>query len=144
VKIPLRWDGETAEHSGGTVARVLRTIGLLFGFVALAAPPAVGLGAFAAADSGPSPSTNSTPRNSTPRGSTPGDSTPGAHVPRHRAPLTDEQRQCLAEHGVTLPVRPVDGRRGPPPSQADRDTLRAAAEACGLPVPVPHGERRII
>ena len=36
--------------------------------------------------------------------------------------LTDDQRQCLTEHGVTVPPR----------SAETRAALRAAAEACGL------------
>lgn len=46
--------------------------------------------------------------------------------------LTDEQRQCLAEQGVTPPSRPADGTR-PELSTEQRDALRQAAEACGLP-----------
>ena len=132
------------------MARVLRTIGLLFGFVALAALPAVGLGAYAAADSGPSPTTNATPGGTMPHSRSPltdgqRHTRPGFHRgPGAHPPLTDEQRRCLADHGVTLPPRPADGQRGQPPSQADRDALRAAAEACGLPLRVPHAEQRVI
>jgi hypothetical protein len=132
------------------LARVLRTIGLLFGFVALAALPAVGLGAYAAADSGPSPATNATPGATAPHSRSPLSDEqrhprPGfRRGPGARPPLTDEQRQCLADHGVPLPPRPADGQRRQPPSQADRDALRAAAEACGLPHRVPHGEQRVI
>jgi hypothetical protein len=105
------------------LSRFARTIGLLLGLVTLAALPAVGLGAFAAADSGPA-STDAA-------GSDP--------APHRRPPLTDEQRQCLADHGVTPRSRPADGAPRPVPGQADRDALRAAAEACGLPRPEHRG-----
>ena len=36
--------------------------------------------------------------------------------------LTDEQKQCLADHGLTLGQKPADG---------SRDAFKAAAEACG-------------
>jgi len=45
------------------------------------------------------------------------------HGPR----LTDEQRQCLAEAGVTKP----EGE----PTEAQRDAMRAAAESCGITLP---------
>lgn len=63
--------------------------------------------------------------------------------------LTDAQKQCLADHGVTLPARPASGsgtepasRSGTEPAdgsrpeltQEQRDARRQAAEACGLPV----------
>ncbi len=57
----------------------------------------------------------------------------------HRPQLTDAQRQCLADQGVTLPTRPADGSR-PEVSQEQREALRAAAEKCGLPAG-PHGRR---
>ncbi len=46
--------------------------------------------------------------------------------------LTDEQRQCLADQGVTLPGALGDGSR-PQMSAEARDSLRQAALACGLP-----------
>jgi hypothetical protein len=61
----------------------------------------------------------------------------GPSVRRAPRPLTDEQRQCLAEHGVTLPPRPADGSR-PEVSAETRDALRQAAAECGLPVRHPH------
>jgi hypothetical protein len=57
--------------------------------------------------------------------------------PAH-APLTDAQKQCLADQGITLPERPADGSR-PQLSQEQRDALKAAAKACGLPTPGPRG-----
>jgi hypothetical protein len=51
---------------------------------------------------------------------------------RFRPMLTEEQRRCLADQGVTLPTRPADGTR-PTPSPEQRETLRQAAAACGLP-----------
>ena len=44
--------------------------------------------------------------------------------------LTDEQRECLQDQGVTRPKR-----RSGPPSQAQIDKLKAAAEACGIELP---------
>ncbi len=52
--------------------------------------------------------------------------------------LTDEQRQCLADQGVSLPARSTDGSR-PTVSAAQRDALRQAAESCGLPARGHHG-----
>lgn len=46
--------------------------------------------------------------------------------------LTDEQRQCLADLGVTPPTRPTDGTR-PQVTAEQRDALWGAAVACGLP-----------
>ena len=51
--------------------------------------------------------------------------------------LTDAQRQCLADQGVSLPARSTDGPR-PSVTAEQRDALRQAAQACGLPV---HGHR---
>jgi hypothetical protein len=45
--------------------------------------------------------------------------------------LTDEQRECLADHGVTKPAERPDG----PPTQEQIDALKAAAEACGIELP---------
>ena len=53
--------------------------------------------------------------------------------------LTDEQKQCLADHGVTLPQRPADGTPPTPPTDAERAARQAAAAACGLPVRGPGG-----
>ena len=97
-----------------------RKVGIVAGFLVLAAIPAVGLGAFAAADT------------------TSGEA--GTQGPPGRPALTDAQRQCLADQGVTLPGRPADGTRPAPPTDEQRAALRAAAEACGLPVPA-HGPR---
>ena len=46
--------------------------------------------------------------------------------------LTDEQRQCLADLGVTPPTRPTEGTRAQV-SAEQRDALWGAALACGLP-----------
>ena len=54
---------------------------------------------------------------------------------RARVHLTAEQKQCLADHGVTPPVKPADGTRPTPPTDAQREAFRAAATACGLPTP---------
>jgi hypothetical protein len=66
-------------------------------------------------------------------GSAPATAPDGAPRP-HRAPLTDDQKQCLANQGVTLPTKPADGTRPAPPTDAERQALRAAAVACGLAV----------
>jgi hypothetical protein len=68
-----------------------------------------------------------------------GSGTPGATAPDgsprpHHAPLTDDQKQCLANQGVTLPTKPADGTRPAPPTDAQREAFHAAATACGLPV----------
>jgi len=52
--------------------------------------------------------------------------------------LTDAQRQCLADHGVTLPSRIADGARPemgvrPEITDQERDARRQAAVDCGLP-----------
>ena len=54
----------------------------------------------------------------------------GPHVALRR--LTDEQRQCLADQGVTPPGASGDGTR-PQVGAEERDSLRQAALACGLP-----------
>jgi hypothetical protein len=56
-----------------------------------------------------------------------------AHLGRHPR-LTEEQRDCLAEQGIERPERPM--------SRADRQErraeLRAAAEECGVELPLRH------
>jgi hypothetical protein len=59
----------------------------------------------------------------------------GPHVALRK--LTDEQRQCLADQGVTVPT-PGEGVR-PMLSLDQRDALREAAVACGLPERRHHG-----
>jgi hypothetical protein len=54
----------------------------------------------------------------------------GPHVAFRQ--LTDEQRQCLADQGATLPGALGDGTR-PQLSPEARDSLHEAALACGLP-----------
>jgi hypothetical protein len=83
------------------------------GFVALAALPVLALNSLATADTG-------------------GASGSGVTRPAHPA-LTDAQRQCLADRGVTRPEKPADGSR-PQLTQEQRDALRQAREACDLPV----------
>jgi hypothetical protein len=91
---------------------IRRSIVTVVGFIALAVVPVLALNSLATADPGTSSTTEE-----------------GAGV-RHG--LTDAQRQCLAEQGVTLPARAVGGAR-PELSQEQRDALRQAAAACGLP-----------
>ena len=51
----------------------------------------------------------------------------------HRIQLTDAQRTCLTQHGVTPPT-PGQKASGPP-TDAQRAAFEAAAKACGLPTP---------
>ncbi|CAB5026981.1 MAG: hypothetical protein F2894_08530 [Actinobacteria bacterium] len=44
-----------------------------------------------------------------------------------RLNLTDEQKTCLTDAGITKP----EGR----PTQAERDAMKAAAETCGITLP---------
>ena len=90
-----------------------RGIVTVVGFVALAVVPVLALNSLATADTGGTSGSEGT-TTSAPRA------------------LTDAQRQCLADQGVTLPARPADGSR-PELSQEQRDALRRAAVACGLP-----------
>jgi hypothetical protein len=64
----------------------------------------------------------------------------GLRGPRPRAtvrPLTEQQRQCLAEQGVTLPGRGAGDTR-PRLDAGSRAALRQAAAACGLVRSGPH------
>ncbi len=54
----------------------------------------------------------------------------GPHVALRQ--LTDEQRQCLTDQGVTPPAPGSNGVR-PQVSADQRDALRQAALSCGLP-----------
>jgi hypothetical protein len=56
-------------------------------------------------------------------------SDPAPHAP---PPLTDAQKACLSQHGVTVPS---PGQPLSPPTDAQRAAFRAAAQACGLPAP---------
>jgi hypothetical protein len=52
--------------------------------------------------------------------------------------LTDDERQCLADQGITRPARRAGGG-------ADaRAAFQQAAEACGLPMRGAHGDRGTI
>jgi len=52
----------------------------------------------------------------------------------HRV-LTDEQRACLEEHGVQKPEQDENGERVRPTDE-QREAFRAAAEACGIELPL--------
>ncbi len=93
----------------------------MVGFVALAVVPVLGLNSLATADT-----------------ATGSRSEGGVGAPKA---LSDEQRQCLAGQGVTLPARPADGTR-PEITDEQRAAMRAAAETCGLPAPQIHGHVR--
>src|SRR5262249_20414278 len=94
-----------------------RWIGLLAGFVALAALPALGLGAIAAAETSSDAS----------------ESVPSTPV-RARLELSDAQKQCLADHGVSKPAPSSTGER-PQLTPEQRDALRSALQACGVEFP---------
>lgn len=49
--------------------------------------------------------------------------------PRQRPRLTDEQRACLEQAGVT---KPAEGQR---PTEEQRTAFEAAAESCGIELP---------
>ncbi len=49
---------------------------------------------------------------------------------RHRVHLTDEQKQCLSDQGITRPVRPLTPEK--------IEALKAAAEACDIKLPNRH------
>ena len=103
-----------------TTRRASRTIGFVVGLAALAAVPALGLGAYAAADTSSG--------GSTPDGEAA--ATPTATRPRHM--LTDAQKQCLSDHGVTLPPTSDTTGGRPQLSPEQRAALRTAAQECGI------------
>jgi hypothetical protein len=53
-----------------------------------------------------------------------------------RPGITDAQRECLADQGVTLPTRGDDTLK-PPLTREQRKELKDAADACGLRGPKP-------
>jgi hypothetical protein len=113
-----------------TTRKKSRIIGFVAGLAALAAVPALGLGAFAAAD--------------TTSGSSSSDSeSPAIPVSTNRRPmLSDAQKQCLSDQGVTLPQPSASGER-PQLSQEQREAFRAAAQECGIELrhPGPRAEQ---
>jgi hypothetical protein len=56
----------------------------------------------------------------------------GGHI---GSALTDAQKQCLVNHGVTLPTRGNRRNLTPAQRQALRQQLVAAAQACGITFP---------
>jgi hypothetical protein len=109
------------DHSTG--ARLGQRVGHVALFVALAVVPVLALNSLATADTGTDPTGGSRPA-LTVEGRT------GARG--HGTGLTDAQRQCLADQGVSLPVRSADHPHTSV-SAAQRDALRQAATTCGLP-----------
>jgi hypothetical protein len=92
-------------------ARLRKRVGHVALFVGLAVVPVLALNSLATADTGTDP-------------------TPGATA-GPRAGLSDTQRQCLADQGVTLPSRSTDGGK-PALTREQRQALRTAGQACGL------------
>ena len=104
--------------------RSARTWGVLLGTVIVAGLAVASFGSFAGAADDNSAST-------------------GAAAPdgtaRPHPQLSDTQKQCLADQGVTLPERPADGTKPTPLTDDQRAAFKAAAEACGLPARGPGG-----
>jgi hypothetical protein len=148
--------------------RLPRRVGIVAGFLALAALPAVGVGAFAAAATGageasadgaplPHPQLSDTQKQClTDHGVTlpATGERPQALTDEQRAAfraaaeacgialrhglrpeLSDAQKQCLTDQGVTLPARPANGERPTPPTDEQRAAFRAAAQTCGITLP---------
>jgi hypothetical protein len=149
--------------------RFPRRVGIVAGFLALAALPAVGVGAFAAAATGSGeasaegttlrrpqvtdaqkqcltdhgvtlPATGERPQGLTDEQRAAFRAAAqacGISLPAHgpRLGLSDAQKQCLTDQGVTLPVRPANGERPTPPTDEQRAAFRAAAQACGITLP---------
>ena len=104
--------------------RSVRTWGVILGTVIVAGLAVASFGSFAgAADD---------------NGAATGTAAPDGTARPHPQ-LSDAQKQCLADQGVTLPQRPSDGTRPTPPTDEQRAAFKAAAEACGLPVRGPGG-----
>lgn len=55
-----------------------------------------------------------------------------AKTGRHRLHLTDTQKQCLKDHGITKPIRPLTPEK--------ITALKAAAKACDITLPERAGE----
>lgn len=156
-------EGSAVHQDSSIRRRVTKRTGHLALFVALAVVPVLALNSLATADTGTDPRPGPTDAQ---RACLSGQGvalpTPGSQSERpaltqearkdlrrsamacglrgpHRTlrQLTDEQRQCLADLGVTPPTRPTDGTR-PQVSAEQRDTLWGAAVACGLPARGPH------
>jgi hypothetical protein len=92
-----------------------RGIVIVVGFVALAVLPVLALNSLATAGTGSAIE-------------------PGMSGEVHvaaRPVVTEGQRQCLVDHGVTPPARAADAALSPR-TQALRDAFREAALACGL------------
>ncbi len=59
-----------------------------------------------------------------------------------RPELTDEQKACLEEQGITKPAKNADGTKPErtKPTDEQRAKFEAAAEACGIDLPEPPAE----
>jgi hypothetical protein len=100
--------------------KIRSAFGLAAGVIVLVVVPTFGLTAVASAASDET------------AGSVPEREVGGPERRGPRPQLTDEQRQCLADQGVTPPERSADGTRARPTDE-QRAAHAAAAEACGLP-----------
>lgn len=103
-----------------------RRAAIVAGFLVLAATPALVFGTVAVAGSETGPDGAVVE---------PADTGSRAHTVHVRGPrLSDTQRQCMADQGVTLPERPADGsgERPAPLTEEQRAARREAAEACGI------------
>ena len=155
IRPPGRPIEGSAVHQGSSVTKRMGHVAL---FVALAVVPVLALNSLATADTStdPRPGLTDTQRSclaeqgvTLPAAGSPGEAPAltqeqrkdfrksvkacglrGPHVRLRQ--LTDEQRQCLVDQGVTPPAAPGDGTR-PQVSSEARDALRQAALACGLP-----------
>ena len=65
----------------------------------------------------------------------------GLGGPRRGPALTDAQKACLANAGLTPPAKPTDGSRPAPPTAAQREALQQVAAACGVTLPAGPGSR---
>jgi hypothetical protein len=62
-------------------------------------------------------------------------------LPQHRPggpghpKLTDAQKQCLEDNGVTKPAKPADGQERAKPTAEQRAKFEAAAKTCNIELP---------
>ena len=103
-------DGSSEGRAVNGRPRIRRRVVTVVGFVALGVVPVLGLHSLATADTG----------------------TAGSTDPPKTRSLSDEQRQCLADQGVTLPARPADATR---PGISGEQRAASACRGRGLRSP---------